>query len=180
VERPGVSAGPPLPRSTIRRVASAVEARFARTALDVDRQGRSGNPEIAGLNRSCAGAVGARSRGCGRRDLQAVPRGRKLRLSSARRSALQLQGRYMGHVRTLRPKAKGARQGAQGHQGHPSGDRPRQEAREGVKGSLGGPSRVAHDRLSAEFGRDHERLRAARPQVQGLIGPPRIGPSRWR
>src|SRR5687767_10891656 len=34
------------------------------------------------------------------------PRGRKLRLSPARRSALKLQGRYMGHLRSLRPKAK--------------------------------------------------------------------------
>ena len=32
--------------------------------------------------------------------------GRKLRLSAARRTALTLQGRYMGHLRTLRPRAK--------------------------------------------------------------------------
>ena len=30
----------------------------------------------------------------------------ELRLSAARRTALTLQGRYMGHLRTLRPRAK--------------------------------------------------------------------------
>jgi len=35
-----------------------------------------------------------------------LTRGRKLRLSPARRSALKLQGRYMGYLRTLRPRAK--------------------------------------------------------------------------
>lgn len=33
-------------------------------------------------------------------------RGRKLRLSPARRSALKLQGQYMGHLRTLKPRQK--------------------------------------------------------------------------
>jgi hypothetical protein len=32
--------------------------------------------------------------------------GRKLRLSTARRTALKLQGRYIGHLRSLRPSAK--------------------------------------------------------------------------
>ena len=33
-------------------------------------------------------------------------RGRKLRLSPARRSALKLQGRYMGYLRALKPRQK--------------------------------------------------------------------------
>jgi len=33
-------------------------------------------------------------------------RGRKLRLSAARRAALKLQGQYMGHLRSLRPKER--------------------------------------------------------------------------
>lgn len=33
-------------------------------------------------------------------------RGRKLRLSPARRGALKLQGQYMGHLRTLKPRQK--------------------------------------------------------------------------
>ena len=32
--------------------------------------------------------------------------GRKLRLSPARRRALRLQGQYMGHLRSLRPRQK--------------------------------------------------------------------------
>jgi hypothetical protein len=34
------------------------------------------------------------------------PRGRKLRLSPARRSALKLQGQYMGRLRSLKPRQK--------------------------------------------------------------------------
>lgn len=33
-------------------------------------------------------------------------RGRKLRLSPARRAALKLQGQYMGYLRTLKPRQK--------------------------------------------------------------------------
>jgi hypothetical protein len=33
-------------------------------------------------------------------------RSRKLRLSAARRAALRLQGRYMGHLRSLKPRQK--------------------------------------------------------------------------
>jgi hypothetical protein len=33
-------------------------------------------------------------------------RGRKLRLSAARRAALRLQGQYMGYLRSLKPKQK--------------------------------------------------------------------------
>lgn len=33
-------------------------------------------------------------------------RGRKLRLSSARRAALKLQGQYMGYLRSLKPRDK--------------------------------------------------------------------------
>ena len=33
-------------------------------------------------------------------------RGHKLRLSAERRSALKLQGRYMGHLRSLKPRQK--------------------------------------------------------------------------
>ncbi len=32
--------------------------------------------------------------------------GRRLRLSSARRSALKVQGQYMGHLRSLKPRQK--------------------------------------------------------------------------
>jgi hypothetical protein len=34
------------------------------------------------------------------------PRGRKLKLSPARRAALKLQGQYMGYLRNLAPKRK--------------------------------------------------------------------------
>jgi len=33
-------------------------------------------------------------------------RGRKLRLSAERRAALRLQGQYMGHLRSLKPRQK--------------------------------------------------------------------------
>jgi hypothetical protein len=33
-------------------------------------------------------------------------RGRKLRLSAARRASLRLQGQYMGHLRALKPRQK--------------------------------------------------------------------------
>lgn len=33
-------------------------------------------------------------------------RGRKLRLSAQRRAALRLQGQYMGHLRSLKPRQK--------------------------------------------------------------------------
>lgn len=33
-------------------------------------------------------------------------RGRKLKLSSARRASLKLQGQYMGYLRTLKPRQK--------------------------------------------------------------------------
>lgn len=33
-------------------------------------------------------------------------RGRKLRLSAERRTALRLQGQYMGHLRSLKPRQK--------------------------------------------------------------------------
>jgi hypothetical protein len=48
-----------------------------------------------------APALGAASRGDG-----SPPQRRKLRLSPARRSALKLQGRYMGYLRGLKPRQK--------------------------------------------------------------------------
>jgi hypothetical protein len=49
-----------------------------------------------------APALGAASRGDGSPPTQR----RKLRLSPARRSALKLQGRYMGYLRGLKPRQK--------------------------------------------------------------------------
>ena len=55
-------------------------------------------------------------------------------------------------------EGKGTSQGAQGHQGDPPGDSPRQEAREGVEKSATAASGVSGlGRVSAELGRDRER-----------------------
>ena len=101
----------PLPPALRRRVVRFVGrisggGTLAKTASDVGRLGRSGNPEIAGLNRSCAARLAPALEAAVGGTSKPSPRGRKLRLSPALRSALRLQGQYMGHLRTLKPRQK--------------------------------------------------------------------------
>jgi hypothetical protein len=69
--------------------------------------------EIRGIRRSLASVARALPRlavalEAAARDAAVVrpARGRKLRLSAARRTALKLQGQYMGHLRALKPRHK--------------------------------------------------------------------------
>lgn len=86
--------------------ASAVEARLrSPRRMSVGRDVRAIRRSLGSIARALARlgpALEAAVGGSSKRSR----RGRKLRLSPARRIALRLQGRYMGHLRTLRPKAK--------------------------------------------------------------------------
>ena len=69
--------------------------------------------EIAAVRRSLTALdkslarLATQARKSGRSAVTSVDRpARRIRLSAARRSALQLHGRYMGYVRQLKPRAK--------------------------------------------------------------------------
>lgn len=76
------------------------------------RTGSSLAPEIAAVRRSLSvldralSRLAARARRVGRQTVSAPMRARKLKLSPARRRALQLHGKYLGYVRQLKPRAK--------------------------------------------------------------------------
>jgi hypothetical protein len=92
--------------STIRPLISGMEARLPRPRVtsvgrDIQAIRRSLGAIVRALAR-LAPALNAPTRG------PANPGrgGRKLRLSPARRASLRLQGQYIGHLRTLRPRQK--------------------------------------------------------------------------
>lgn len=75
--------------------------------------GSSVNREIQTIRRSLATVVRALARlgpalAAGARAARSPRPRRKLQLSPARRAALKLQGQYIGHMRTLRPKQQAA------------------------------------------------------------------------
>jgi len=93
-------------RSTIRPVTSATEARLPKARAravgrDVQAIRRSLGEIVRALAR-LAPALAAATRGPG----NPGPRGRKLKLSPARRASLRLQGQYMGYLRPLKPRQK--------------------------------------------------------------------------
>ena len=77
------------------------KARASSIGRDVQAIRRSLVAIVGALARSVP-ALEAATRGAGKPGR----RGRKLKLSPARRASLKLQGQYMGHLRNLKPRQK--------------------------------------------------------------------------